>query len=101
MSNKGFQFFPLQRAYTQILFIWCCYKFECCLCNVSYYGESSRHLDIRSGEHIGVSPLTRRKVKPSSNNAVCDHLLHWTFLPSVDNSIMKTRSIYYKLKKAC
>ena len=27
------------------------YKFQCGLCNRSYYGKSIRHLDIRSGEH--------------------------------------------------
>ena len=40
---------------------------------------------IRSGEHIGVSPLTGKKVKPSNNSAICDHLLHCNFLPSFDN----------------
>ena len=30
------------------------YKLQCGLWNESYYGESIRHLDIRSGEHIGV-----------------------------------------------
>ena len=35
--------------------------------------------------HIGVSPLTGKKVKPSNNNAICDHLLHCNFLPSFDN----------------
>ena len=52
------------------------YKFQCGLCNESYYGESIRYLDIGSGEHIGVSPLTGKKVKPSNNSAICDHLLH-------------------------
>ena len=61
------------------------YKFKCGLCNESYYGESIRHLHIRSGEHIGVSPLTGKKVKPSNNSAICDHLLHCNFLPSFDN----------------
>ena len=61
------------------------YKFQCCLCNESYYVESIRHLGIRSGEHIGVSLLTRKKVKPSNNSAICDHLLHCNFLPSFDN----------------
>ena len=61
------------------------YKFQCGLCNESYYGESIRHLDIRSGEHISVSPLTGKKVKPSNNSAICDHLLHCNFLPSFDN----------------
>ena len=49
------------------------YKFQCGLCNESYYGKSIRHLDIRSGEHIGVSPLTGKKAKPSNNSAICDH----------------------------
>ena len=61
------------------------YKFQCSLCNESYYGKSIRHLDIRSGEHIDVSPLTGKKVKPSNNSAICDHLLHCNFLPSFDN----------------
>ena len=38
-----------------------------------------------SGEHIGVSPLTGKKVKPSNNSAICHHLLHCNFLPSFDN----------------
>ena len=42
-------------------------------------------LDIRSGEHIGVSPLTGKKVKPINNSAVRDHLLHCNHLPSFDN----------------
>ena len=61
------------------------YKFQCSLCSESYYGESIRHLNIRSGKHIGVSRLTGKKVKVSNNSAVCDHLLHCNFLPSFDN----------------
>ena len=61
------------------------YKFQCGLCNDSYYGESIRHFDIRSGEHTGVSPLTGKKVKPSNSSAICDHLLHCNLLPSFDN----------------
>ena len=55
------------------------------LCNESYYGESIRYLDMRSGEQIGVSPLTGKKVKPSNNSAICDHLVYCNFLPSFDN----------------
>ena len=61
------------------------YKFQCGLCNESYYGESIRHLDIRCGEHIGVSRLTGKKVKPINNSAVRDHLLHCNYLPSFEN----------------
>ena len=59
------------------------YKFQRGIRNESYYGESIRHLDIRSGEHIGVSPLTGKKVKPSNNSAICDHLLHCNFLTTL------------------
>ena len=46
------------------------------------------HLDIRSGEHTDVPTLTGKKVKPSNNSTVCDHLLHCNFLPSFDNLIV-------------
>ena len=58
------------------------YKFQCGLCNESYYVESIRHLDMRSVERMGASPLTGKKVKPSKNSPICDHLLHCNFLPS-------------------
>ena len=32
------------------------------------------HLNVRIGEHIGVSPLTKKQVKPE-NSSVADHLL--------------------------
>ena len=80
------------------------YKFQCGLCNESYYGESIRHLDIRSGEHIGVSTLTGKKVKPSNNSAICDHLLHSNFLPSFDNfSVLAHENKKYllEIKESC
>ena len=66
------------------------YKFQCGLCNESYYGECIRHLNVRIGEHIGISPLTRKQVKPK-NSAVADHLLlcnHWA---SYDDFSILTR----------
>ena len=39
------------------------YIFQCGLCNEPYYGECMRHLNVRIGEHIGISPLTRKQVK--------------------------------------
>ena len=50
------------------------YKFQCGLCNESYYGECMRYLNVRIGEYIGISPLTRKQVKPK-NSSVADHLL--------------------------
>ena len=39
------------------------HKFQCGLCNESYYGECVRHLAVRSGEHVGISPLTNKRVQ--------------------------------------
>ena len=36
------------------------YKFQCGLCNESYYGEFVRHLNVRIGEHTGISTLTKK-----------------------------------------
>ena len=61
------------------------YKYQCNLCNEYYYGKSITHLDIRSGDHIGLLYLTAKKTKPSTNSTICDHLLHCKFLPSHNN----------------
>ena len=64
------------------------YKFQCGKCNASYYGETDQHLKVRSGEHIGISPLTFKKVKPSAQSSIRDHLffvvmtLHLMISPS-------------------
>ena len=50
------------------------YKFSCGNCNVTYYGKTERHIKVRSGEHLGVSPLTGKRVA-CKQSAVSDHLL--------------------------
>ena len=60
------------------------YKYTCGRWNSSYYGETDRHMKVRSGEHIGISLLTFRKVKPSKESAICDHLLNCNNIPSFD-----------------
>ena len=51
------------------------YRFSCSSCNATYYGKTEGHLNVRSGEHIGLSPLTENRVacKPS---AISDHLYY-------------------------
>ena len=51
------------------------YKFLCGRCNATYYGETCRHLNIRVGEHSGVLPLTRKKLKAKTTTAIKDHML--------------------------
>ena len=60
----------------------------CGIWNESFYGECMRHLDVRIGKHIGLSPLTRKQNKPK-NRFLASHLLlcnHST--PFVDFSIL-------------
>ena len=60
------------------------YKFQCGLSNESYYDECIRHLNVRIGEHIGISLLTKKKVKPKGR-AVSNHLLLCIHSPSFEN----------------
>ena len=39
------------------------------------YGEPCRHLNIRVGEHSGVSPLTEKKAKAKTTTAIKDNML--------------------------
>ena len=66
------------------------YKFQFGLCNESYYGECVRHLNVKIGEHIGISPLTRKKIKPKGS-AVSDHLLLCNHSPSFENFSVLTK----------
>ena len=66
------------------------YKFQCGLWNESYYGECMRHLNVRIGERIGISPLTRKQVKPK-NSSLADHLLFCNHSASYDNFSNLTR----------
>ena len=57
------------------------YKFQCGLCNESYCDECVGHPNVRIGEDIGISTLTRKKFKPKGS-AVSDHLLLCNHSPS-------------------
>ena len=72
------------------------YKFSCSSCNATYYGKTERHLNVRSGEHIGLSPLTGNSVacKPS---AISDHLLLHEDNSSFNKSILCCENNAYKL----
>ena len=61
------------------------YNFQCGRCNTSYYGKIDRHLKIRSGEHIGISPLTFKKVTSSAEISIREHLLFCNHDPSFDD----------------
>ena len=60
------------------------HKYTCGNCKSSSYGEADRHLKVRCGEHIGISPVTLKKIKPSKESAIRDHLLICNNVPSFD-----------------
>ena len=49
-----------------------------------------RHLNVKIGEHVGISPLTRKQVKPK-NSSVVDHLLFCNHSTSYDDFSILTR----------
>ena len=80
------------------------YKYTCGRCNSTYYGETDRHLKVRSGEHIRISPLTLKKTKPSKESPIRDHLLNCNNIPSFEEFIIWQTEIInlcLKSKKAC
>ena len=60
------------------------------LCNESYPGKCVRHLHVRIGEYIGISPLIKKKFKPKAG-AVSDHLLLCNHSPSFENFSLLTK----------
>ena len=66
------------------------WKYTCGRCNSAYYGETVRHLKVRLGEHIRISPLTFKKTKPSKESAIHDHLLNCNNIPSFEEFTILT-----------
>ena len=49
-----------------------------------------RHMNVRIGEHIGISPFTSKQVKPK-NSSVADYLLVCNHSASYDDFSVLTR----------
>ena len=50
------------------------YEYKGSRCSSSYYGETKRHLKVMFGEHLGISPPTFKKTKPSKESSIRDYL---------------------------
>ena len=70
------------------------YKFQCGLRNESYYGECIRHLAVRGGEHIGILPLTNKKVQLRKDSVVCHHLLNYNYSPTFEDFRTERKPFY-------
>ena len=78
------------------------YKFQCGLCSESYYGECMRDLNVGLGEHIGISPLTRKQFKPKTSS-VADHLLlcnHSAYYDDYSILTRENKTFLLELKKS-
>ena len=78
------------------------YKFQCRFCNESYYGEYVRHMNVRIGEYIGISQLTKTQTK-LKNSPVADDLLFCNHSASYDDfSILMrdNKNILLELKES-
>ena len=51
------------------------YKCLCSCCNATYYGETERHLFVRASEHLGITPLTQKRLRSLKKSAIIDHIL--------------------------
>ena len=102
-QNKLCNNFRFKDPVPQILTSGVVYKFQCGLCNESYYGECVRHNAVRSSEHIGISPLTNKRIQPRIDSAVCHQLLNCNYSPTfVDFSVLcrtRIRSTFQNWKK--
>ena len=79
------------------------YKLHCGRCNSSYYGETDRHLKVRSGEHVTISPLNLNKIKPAIGSSMQDHLLFRDHSPTFDYLIIlahRTNKFLLEKKRA-
>ena len=66
------------------------YKFHCGFYNELSCSECVTYLNLRIGEHIGTSPLTKRKVE-LKGSTVRDHVLLWNHLPSFEKFSVLTK----------
>ena len=68
------------------------YKFQCGFCNETCYGECLWQLNVKIGEHIGISPWTKKKRIPEGNAvSKTDHLLFFfNSLVYVDRNFLFT-----------
>ena len=67
------------------------YRFTCDSCNAIYVGKTQRHLRVRIAEHIGVSALTGKSIKPEKDSAVSQHMLMCNCVASSDNFSIVTK----------
>ena len=86
-------FFTLKDKLPKILLSGLNYKCKCGICNATCYGKTKRQLKVPVLEHLGILPLTGKKVKIENNKvtAIQEYLLYCNYSSSYDNFSIFTR----------
>ena len=70
----------------------------CSCCNATHYGKTKRHLFVRASEHLGITPLTKKRVKNPKKSAIIHHFLLEGHNATYDDfSILTTESNEFEL----
>ena len=97
-KNRFSNLFKFKESIPKYLRSHLIYKFMCSCCNATYYGETKRHLFVRASEHLGITPLTQKRVKNPKKSAIIDHILLEGYNATYDDfSILTTESNEFKL----
>ena len=84
-KNRLISLFKFKGSIPLYLHSYVIYKFQCSNCNITYYGKTERHLKVRAGDHISMSPLTEKKVINNKKSSVKDHCLSSGHMCSFDD----------------
>ena len=60
-------------------------KLKCNTQNNVYYGKTKHHFKVRACEHLGITPLTGKKVKIPKESGVFDHIFYMVHNASFDD----------------
>ena len=81
------------------------YKFTCGTCNCTYIGETKRHFQVRSSEHMGLSILTSNLLKYNASNATavrkhCNDLEHDNNIDNIQIVGHASNKFHLRLKES-
>ena len=71
------------------------YKFACGRCNATFYNQTCQHLNVRVGEHSGVSLLTGKMSKSKTSTDVKDHMLFCDHVVSLEEILASSNSEFH------
>ena len=84
-KNRLSDLFRLKGSISKELRSHIVYKFLCSNCNITYYGETERQLNVRSGERLSLSALTGKRVNNNKKSTVKDHYLFFNHVGSFED----------------